>query len=168
MADGLEPSLTSAAGLKPGCLPAAVLLPLPCLATAVEPHPACHPIARRLQVQLKRRGDDEKYCAKVLAIGTECDIALLSGQWVEVGQLGDVAAGVGRWRAGWVDLLRTPARPILPYLPSTISLHPPPRAVDDEAFWKDIVPLELGDLPALQVCVRGRGCGGFAGAASGS
>ena len=32
-----------------------------------------------LQVQLKRRGDDEKYMARVLAIGTECDLALLSG-----------------------------------------------------------------------------------------
>ena len=32
-----------------------------------------------MQVQLKRRGDDEKYMARVLAIGTECDLALLSG-----------------------------------------------------------------------------------------
>ena len=29
-------------------------------------------------MQLKRRGDDEKYTARVLAIGTECDIALLT------------------------------------------------------------------------------------------
>ena len=27
---------------------------------------------------MKRRGDDQKFLAKVLAIGTECDIALLT------------------------------------------------------------------------------------------
>ena len=32
-----------------------------------------------LQVQLKKRGDDERYLAKVLSIGTECDVALLTG-----------------------------------------------------------------------------------------
>lgn len=31
-----------------------------------------------LQVKVKRRGDDEKFLAQVLAIGTECDIALLT------------------------------------------------------------------------------------------
>lgn len=36
-----------------------------------------HSVSYATQVQLKRRGDDEKYPAKVLAIGTECDIALL-------------------------------------------------------------------------------------------
>lgn len=30
------------------------------------------------QVKVKRRGDDQKFVAKVLAIGTECDIALLT------------------------------------------------------------------------------------------
>ena len=30
------------------------------------------------QVQVKRRGDDQKFIADVLAIGTECDIALLT------------------------------------------------------------------------------------------
>jgi hypothetical protein len=30
------------------------------------------------QVKVKRRGDDQKFLAKVLAIGTECDIALLT------------------------------------------------------------------------------------------
>jgi len=29
-------------------------------------------------VKVKRRGDDQKFLAKVLAIGTECDIALLT------------------------------------------------------------------------------------------
>lgn len=37
-----------------------------------------HSITYSSQVQLKRRGDDERYEAKVLAIGTECDIALLT------------------------------------------------------------------------------------------
>lgn len=31
-----------------------------------------------LQVRVKRRGDDKKYLARVLAIGTECDLALLT------------------------------------------------------------------------------------------
>ncbi|KAL4855164.1 Protease Do-like 9 [Chlorella vulgaris] len=62
-----------------------------------------HSTTYHTQVQLKRRGDDEKYPARVLAIGTECDVALLE--------------------------------------------------VEDEAFWKDIMPLELGDLPALQEAV---------------
>ena len=30
------------------------------------------------QVKVKRRGDDNKFIAKVLAIGVECDIALLT------------------------------------------------------------------------------------------
>lgn len=33
-----------------------------------------------LQVQVKRRGDDQKFIAQVLAVGTECDIALLTVQ----------------------------------------------------------------------------------------
>lgn len=44
-----------------------------------------------LQVQLKRRGDDEKYMAKVLAVGTEADLALLTGGWP-----GMRAGGCGR------------------------------------------------------------------------
>lgn len=35
-------------------------------------HPFC------AQVKVKRRGDDQKFLAEVLAIGTECDIALLT------------------------------------------------------------------------------------------
>ena len=31
-----------------------------------------------MQVKLKKRGSDKKLIAKVLAIGTECDLALLS------------------------------------------------------------------------------------------
>ena len=31
-----------------------------------------------MQVKVKRRGDDHKFIAKVLAIGVECDIALLT------------------------------------------------------------------------------------------
>lgn len=44
---------------------------------------------------MKRRGDDQKFVAKVLAIGTECDIALLtvedSAFWevCDSGPLGD-------------------------------------------------------------------------------
>lgn len=36
-----------------------------------------HSVTYSSQVQLKRRGDDERFTAKVLAVGTECDVALL-------------------------------------------------------------------------------------------
>ena len=55
------------------------------------------------QVKIKRRGDDRKFLAQVLAIGTECDIALLT--------------------------------------------------VEDEEFWQDVEPLQLGPLPRLQDAV---------------
>ena len=35
-------------------------------------------MAHHTQVKVKRRGSDTKFVAKVLAIGTECDIALLT------------------------------------------------------------------------------------------
>ena len=34
--------------------------------------------AVRLKVKVKRRGDDQKFLAQVLAVGTDCDIALLT------------------------------------------------------------------------------------------
>ena len=37
-----------------------------------------HSVEYHSQVKVKKRGDDRKYLAKVLAIGTECDIALLT------------------------------------------------------------------------------------------
>lgn len=37
-----------------------------------------HSVEHFTQVQLKKRGSDTKYLARVLAIGTECDIALLT------------------------------------------------------------------------------------------
>ncbi|KAI7836909.1 hypothetical protein COHA_009241 [Chlorella ohadii] len=37
-----------------------------------------HSVSYNTQVQLKKRGDDERYLAKVLSIGTECDVALLT------------------------------------------------------------------------------------------
>jgi len=37
-----------------------------------------HSVEYHSQVKVKRRGDDRKFLANVLAIGTECDIALLS------------------------------------------------------------------------------------------
>lgn len=37
-----------------------------------------HSVEHHTQVQLKKRGSDTKYLATVLAIGTECDIALLT------------------------------------------------------------------------------------------
>lgn len=65
-----------------------------------------------LQVKVKKRGDDQKFIAKVLTIGVDCDIALL--------------------------------------------------AVEDEAFWQGVTPLEFGPLPRLQddVAVVGYPIGG--------
>ena len=37
-----------------------------------------HSVEHHTQVKLKKRGEDKKYVAKVLAIGVECDLALLS------------------------------------------------------------------------------------------
>jgi len=37
-----------------------------------------HSVEHSTQVKLKKRGSDKKYIARVLAIGTECDLALLS------------------------------------------------------------------------------------------
>ena len=37
-----------------------------------------HDVHLHMQVKVKRRGDDQKFLANVLAIGTECDIALLT------------------------------------------------------------------------------------------
>lgn len=63
-------------------------------------------------MRVKRRGDDKKFLARVLAIGTECDLALLT--------------------------------------------------VDDEAFWKGLEPMHLGEMPSLQesVAVVGYPVGG--------
>lgn len=55
--------------------------PLPC-------RPAPRPCSRRrVQVKVKKRGDDRKWLAKVLAIGTECDVALLTGETLPKGGL---------------------------------------------------------------------------------
>ncbi|KAM3194057.1 hypothetical protein ACQJBY_070614 [Aegilops geniculata] len=62
-----------------------------------------HSVEHYTQVKLKKRGSDTKYLATVLAIGNECDIALLT--------------------------------------------------VDDDEFWKGVLPLEFGLLPALQDAV---------------
>lgn len=61
------------------------------------------------QVKVKRRGDDTKFVATVLAIGTECDIALLAVQderfWegpepLSLGALPRLQVGMGGWRGG--------------------------------------------------------------------
>ncbi|XP_044962407.1 protease Do-like 9 [Hordeum vulgare subsp. vulgare] len=62
-----------------------------------------HSVEHYTQVKLKKRGSDTKYLATVLAIGNECDIAMLT--------------------------------------------------VDDDEFWKGVLPLEFGLLPALQDAV---------------
>ncbi|KAF8390370.1 hypothetical protein HHK36_024895 [Tetracentron sinense] len=62
-----------------------------------------HSVEHYTQVKLKKRGYDTKYLATVLAIGTECDIALLT--------------------------------------------------VNDDEFWEGVLPVEFGDLPALQDAV---------------
>ncbi|XP_031373843.1 protease Do-like 9 [Punica granatum] len=62
-----------------------------------------HSVEHYTQVKVKKRGSDTKYLAKVLAIGTECDIAMLT--------------------------------------------------VDDDEFWEGVLPVEFGELPALQDAV---------------
>ncbi|KAJ4839161.1 Protease Do-like 9, partial [Turnera subulata] len=62
-----------------------------------------HSVEHHTQVKLKKRGSETKYLATVLAIGTECDIALLT--------------------------------------------------VSDDEFWEGVVPVEFGNLPALQDAV---------------
>lgn len=37
-----------------------------------------HSVTYGIQVQLKKRGDDERFSAKIVAVGNECDIALLT------------------------------------------------------------------------------------------
>ena len=37
-----------------------------------------HSVEHHTQVKLKKRGSDKKYVARVLAIGVECDLALLT------------------------------------------------------------------------------------------
>ena len=48
-------------------------------ATSVPTHPH-NPALPPAQVKVKKRGDDRKFLARVLAVGTECDIALLTGE----------------------------------------------------------------------------------------
>ncbi|KAL9271111.1 Protease Do-like 9-like protein [Drosera capensis] len=62
-----------------------------------------HSVEHHTQVKVKKRGSDTKYLATVLAIGTECDIAMLT--------------------------------------------------VEEDEFWEGAVPVEFGDLPALQDAV---------------
>ena len=49
---------------------------------------------------MKKRGDDRKWLARVLAIGTECDVALLTGGCVVGVWVPPLVAGEGGWR-GW-------------------------------------------------------------------
>lgn len=37
-----------------------------------------------LQIKVKRRGDDQKFLARVLALGVDCDIALLTGEVISL------------------------------------------------------------------------------------
>ncbi|CAO2818243.1 unnamed protein product [Amaranthus hypochondriacus] len=62
-----------------------------------------HSVEYHTQVKVKKRGSDTKFLATVLAVGTECDIALLT--------------------------------------------------VKDDEFWEGILPVEFGELPALQDAV---------------
>lgn len=69
------------------CLPShtsATLLCLLCLLWCSVDH--------HTQVKVKRRGSDTKYVARVLAIGVECDIALLTGNTRLVPRCNCVAA----------------------------------------------------------------------------
>ena len=71
-------------------LPAAAAPALACCRAACSPRSPARPavptvpaavrsVDHHTQVKVKRRGSDTKYVAQVLAMGTECDIALLTG-----------------------------------------------------------------------------------------
>lgn len=97
---GLGAEGRMAGGRMVRCLPAGPQL----LLARLQPRPAAVPPTHLalLQVQLKKRGDDERYLAKVLSIGTECDLALLTGGWAWVGcstsrSIGGVPLTLDRW-----------------------------------------------------------------------
>ena len=68
------------------------------------------------QVKVKRRGDDRKFLAKVLAVGTECDIALLTVE-------DDAFWTVSCPQAGWCHGLTFPTWCILEWNRLSLICH---------------------------------------------
>jgi hypothetical protein len=93
-----------------------------------------HSVDYQTQVKVKRRGDDRKFLARVLSVGVDCDIALLTGE-------GGWGVGVG----GGFGIVYPSCWPAGAH-PSP----PPHTAVDDPEFWDGVVALEFGNLPRLQ------------------
>ena len=138
-----------------------------------------HSVEHYSQTKVKRRGDDRKWLATVLAIGTECDVALLTGAPAARRSRPPRPARVAAWppMAGGpfplplrlvpgrracssrpLPLLLSPAAPAHTLSAAThpCPLLPPPSslpAVDDEEFWQGVQPLRFGPLPNLQESV---------------
>ena len=117
------------------------------------------------QVKVKRRGSDTKYVAAVQAVGVECDIAMLTGGWVDVSSRGWGGGGVdclpthrelqaagvaaGAWRG--VRQVRGGRLGGQPQYATRAPLPPtPPPAVEDEEFWGGLQAVAFGELPRLQ------------------
>ncbi len=85
-------------------------LPRPC-GHGLRPHASWRIPAP--QVKVKKRGDDRKWLARVLAIGTECDVALLTGEhtrWVQLSRAVRSQAG-GLWACSAALLRPGPPQP---------------------------------------------------------
>jgi len=104
---------------------------------------------------VKKRGDDRKWLARVLAIGTECDIALLTG-----GHCGPFSVTLPSAAHTQPRAIRLPpfhvarrVAAILTCAATSTSLAATVPAVDDGEFWLGVQPLRFGPLPNLQESV---------------
>ncbi|KAK9198002.1 hypothetical protein WN944_013185 [Citrus x changshan-huyou] len=100
-----------------------------------------HSVEHYTQVKLKKRGSDTKYLATVLAIGTECDIGnggYMYIQYVMVVQVGYVDLSI--------EFLLLNSSFVLGDVAAMLT-------VEDDEFWEGVLPVEFGELPALQDAV---------------
>ncbi|KAH9776054.1 protease Do-like 9 [Citrus sinensis] len=99
-----------------------------------------HSVEHYTQVKLKKRGSDTKYLATVLAIGTECDIGNSGYMYIQYVMV----------QVGYVDLsiefLLLNSSFVLGDVAAMLT-------VEDDEFWEGVLPVEFGELPALQDAV---------------
>ncbi|EMS45662.1 Protease Do-like 9 [Triticum urartu] len=108
-----------------------------------------HSVEHYTQVKLKKRGSDTKYLATVLAIGNECDIVLAARDFDCHKHTGVLRNCLDMWiivsiflKNGGHNTTEVVWRHMVAML-----------TVDDDEFWKGVLPLEFGLLPALQDAV---------------
>lgn len=77
-----------------------------------------HSVAYHTQVRVKKRGDERKFIAKVLSIGTDCDVALLAVEDEEFWQ------GMVPLEFGPLPKLQVRLNPLLPSPTGTFVLKP--------------------------------------------